>query len=46
MLYVQAKIIYEAMLVSSESIYSLTGMFILSQLWVTLTVSQAPSGYK
>lgn len=45
MLWAQAKIIYDAMLVSSESICSLTGMFILSQLWVTLTVFQAPSGY-
>lgn len=45
MLWAQAKIIYEAMLVSSESICSLTGMFILSQLWATLTVFQTPSGY-
>lgn len=45
MLWAQAKIIYEAMSVSSESICSLRGMVVLSQLWVTLTAFQAPSCY-
>lgn len=41
----QAKTIYVALLGSSKCICSLTGMFILSQLWVTVTAFQPSSGY-